>query len=115
MAEPLRFTRMKPRHHLDRGERHAEPHPGSARSVLFPFIIFTAIWGSTWIVIRGQLGIVPPEWSVSYRFAIAAAAMASIALAKRDSLRLPRSGIIAAFLLGFLQFCINFIAVYLAE
>ena len=25
-------------------------------SVTLPFIIFTAIWGSTWIVIRGQLG-----------------------------------------------------------
>lgn len=90
--------------------------PGSSfRTVTLPFIVFTAIWGSTWIVIRGQLGIVPPEWSVSYRFAIAATAMASIALAKRESLRLARSGIIAALLLGFLQFCINFIAVYLAE
>ena len=38
-----------------------------------PFIIFTAIWGSTWIVIRDQLGTVPPQWSVAYRFIIAAA------------------------------------------
>lgn len=90
-------------------------HTSSFRTVTLPFIVFTAIWGSTWIVIRGQLGIVPPEWSVAYRFAIAAAAMAVIAVAKGDGLTLPRSGILAAVALGFLQFCINFIAVYLAE
>src|SRR3954467_5368992 len=115
MAEPLRFTRMKPRHHLDRGERHAEPHPGSARSVLFPFIIFTAVWGSTWIVIRGQLGIVPPQWSVTYRFIIAAIAMAAVAVWKGDSLRIGSKGMLVAAFLGFTQFCVNFNAVYLAE
>ena len=85
------------------------------RSVALPFIIFTAIWGSTWIVIRGQLGDVPPQWSVTYRFVIAAAAMAAIAVLKGDGLRLPRSGIVAAGVLGFTQFCVNFNAVYLAE
>lgn len=85
------------------------------RTVTFPFIVFTAIWGSTWIVIRGQLGDVPPQWSVTYRFVIAAAAMALIAVWKGDGLRLPRSGIVAAAVLGFTQFCVNFNAVYLAE
>jgi drug/metabolite transporter (DMT)-like permease len=90
-------------------------HAGTFRAVTLPFIVFTAIWGSTWIVIRGQLGAVPPQWSVTYRFVIAAAAMAAIALAKGEGLRLPRSGIAAAAVLGFTQFCINFNAVYLAE
>jgi drug/metabolite transporter (DMT)-like permease len=85
------------------------------RTVVLPFIVFTAIWGSTWIVIRGQLGTVPPQWSVAYRFIIAAAAMAVIALVKGEGLRLPRSGIAAASVLGFLQFVINFNAVYFAE
>ena len=85
------------------------------RTVTLPFIVFTAIWGSTWIVIRGQLGLVPPQWSVTYRFVIAATAMAAIALLKGEGLRLPRSGIAAAAVLGFTQFCINFNAVYLAE
>ena len=49
------------------------------REVTLPFIIFTAIWGSTWIVIRDQLGAVPPQWSVAYRFVIAAVAMALVA------------------------------------
>ena len=85
------------------------------QSVTLPFIIFTAIWGSTWIVIRSQLGVVPAQWSVTYRFVIAAAAMAGIALVRRDGLKLPFSGIVAAIVLGFTQFCINFNAVYLAE
>ncbi|HET6942649.1 MAG TPA: DMT family transporter [Sphingomicrobium sp.] len=80
-----------------------------------PFAIFTAIWGSTWIVIRDQLGIVPPQWSVAYRFIIAATAMALVARWKGESLRLGRGAILPALFLGFAQFCINFNAVYLAE
>jgi drug/metabolite transporter (DMT)-like permease len=85
------------------------------RAVVLPFIIFTAIWGSTWIVIRGQLGIVPPQWSVAYRFVISAIAMAALASWKGQGLRLGAKGILAAMFLGFAQFCINFDAVYLAE
>jgi drug/metabolite transporter (DMT)-like permease len=85
------------------------------RTVILPFAIFTAIWGSTWIVIRGQLGDVAPQWSVAYRFAIAAMAMSAIAAAKREPLRLGKGGFAAAAVLGFTQFCVNFNAVYLAE
>jgi drug/metabolite transporter (DMT)-like permease len=85
------------------------------RTVVLPFIIFTAIWGSTWIVIRGQLGIVPPQWSVAYRFVISAIAMAGLAWWKGQGLRLGGKGALAALFLGFAQFCVNFDAVYLAE
>ena len=93
----------------------SEAHGSAFRTVTLPFIVFTLIWGSTWIVIRGQLGVVPPQWSVTYRFVIAAVAMGSIALIRGDGVRLPRSGVIATALLGLTQFCINFNAVYLAE
>ena len=89
--------------------------PSTFRTVTLPFIIFTAIWGSTWIVIRDQLGPVPAQWSVTYRFVVAAAAMALVARWKGDSLRLGARGLLAAAFLGFTQFCINFNAVYLAE
>jgi drug/metabolite transporter (DMT)-like permease len=85
------------------------------REVTLPFIIFTAIWGSTWIVIRDQLGAVPPQWSVAYRFVIAAVAMALVAKWKGESLRLGGKALGAAVFLGFAQFSINFNAVYLAE
>jgi drug/metabolite transporter (DMT)-like permease len=93
----------------------SEASGSNLRTVVIPFIIFTAIWGSTWIVIRDQLGTVPPQWSVTYRFIIAAAAMAAVALWKGDSLRIGGKGIAVAAFLGFTQFCVNFNAVYLAE
>ncbi len=84
-------------------------------SVTLPFATFTAVWGSTWIVIRDQLGTVPPQWSVAYRFIIAAAAMALIAWMKGERMRLDRKGAVAVLFLGFAQFCVNFNVVYLAE
>jgi drug/metabolite transporter (DMT)-like permease len=73
------------------------------------------IWGSTWIVIRDQLGTVPAMWSVTYRFVIAAAAMTVVARWNGESLRLGKGGMQAAAVLGLLQFCVNFSFVYLAE
>ncbi len=87
----------------------------SRRTVIFSFIAFTLIWGGTWIVIRGQIGTVPPQWSVAYRFIIAAIAMALIAKARGQSLRLPRRYWPGLAFLGLTQFCINFNAVYIAE
>ena len=83
--------------------------------VLLPFTIFTLIWGSTWIVIRDQLGTVPPQWSVTYRFIIAAAAMFAIAVAKQSPLRLERRDWWLVAAVGVFQFCVNFNAVYVAE
>ena len=84
-------------------------------SIAVPFVIFTLIWGSTWIVIRDQLGVVPAQWSVAYRFALAAVAMAAVAKYKGHGLALDRGGMMAAAVIGVTQFCINFNAVYLAE
>jgi drug/metabolite transporter (DMT)-like permease len=89
--------------------------PPLEAAILIPFIIFTLIWGSTWIVIRDQLGSVSPHWSVTYRFIIAAAAMMLLAKVQGQSLRLGRDGLIAALVIGATQFCLNFNSVYLAE
>src|SRR3954464_14349113 len=106
---------MRPRD-LAGGELGSERRPGErVRDVVIPFAIFTLIWGSTWIVIRGQLGTVAPQWSVAYRFVIATAAMALVARWKGESLRLGRKAVLPALVLGFCQFCVNFNAVYLAE
>ncbi|MGI8930793.1 MAG: EamA family transporter, partial [Sphingomicrobium sp.] len=72
-------------------------------TIIGPFIIFTLIWGSTWIVIRDQLGVVPSQWSVTYRFTIAAIAMAALAKWQGQSLRLDRGGMIAATVIGITQ------------
>ena len=69
-------------------------------SIIIPFIVFTGVWGSTWIVIRDQIGTVPPQWSVAYRFVIAATAMALVAKWKGQSLKIDRGGLIAAWCLA---------------
>lgn len=90
--------------------------PQSTRfSILLPFALVTLIWGSTWIVIRDQLGVVPPTWSVSYRFLVAGAVMAVWALAKRESFRLDGRGVLFVLATAVAQFCLNFNFVYRAE
>lgn len=95
---------------------NAEAAPSLASSrVLIPFALVTLIWGSTWIVITGQLGTVDPTWSVAYRFGIAGLAMLGYATATGHSLKLDRDGHIFALLFGIAQFAFNFILVYHAE
>jgi len=90
--------------------------PQSTRAaILVPFAIVTLIWGSTWIVIRDQLGVVPPSWSVSYRFLVAGLAMAAWAASRRESFRLDARGWLFAAALGLTQFVLNFNFVYRAE
>ena len=93
----------------------SERHGPEFRTVALPFIVFTAIWGSTWIVIRDQLGTVPAQWSVAYRFVIAAAAMALVARWKGERLPIDGRSLTAMVFLGFTQFCVNFNVVYFAE
>lgn len=83
--------------------------------ILLPFLLITLIWSSTWIVIKGQLGVVPPVWSVSYRFLIAGAAMLVLARLTGASLRLGRGGFVLAALLGSFQFVVNYSFVYASE
>jgi drug/metabolite transporter (DMT)-like permease len=83
--------------------------------VVLPFAIVTLIWSSTWIVIRDQLGVVPPSWSVCYRFALAALGMAIWARTNGVSLRLGRREILFCGLVGLPQFALNFNLLYRAE
>ncbi|MGJ3647984.1 DMT family transporter [Sphingomonas sp. GlSt437] len=84
-------------------------------AVLVPFAIITLIWGSTWIVIRDQLAVVPPSWSVSYRFLTAGLAMLAYAAWKREPLPRDLRGLRFAAILGLMQFVLNFNFVYRAE
>lgn len=83
--------------------------------VLIPFVVITFIWGSTWLVIRDQLGVVPAIWSVTYRFTIACAAMFAYARFSGASLRIGADGHRLALMFGLPQFFLNFNFVYQAE
>jgi drug/metabolite transporter (DMT)-like permease len=91
--------------------------PGGFRDprVLLPFLLITLIWSSTWIVIKGQLGTVPPIWSVSYRFLLSAATMLATARLAGVRIGLDRRGHGLALLLGIFQFVLNYNLVYAAE
>jgi len=90
--------------------------PVSTRTaVLFPFVTVTLIWGSTWLVIRDQLGHVPPSWSICYRFLIAGLVLIAAARIRGESLKLDRQGLAFAAALGLAQFVVNFNFVYRAE
>lgn len=92
----------------------AAPSPPGLRA-LIPFALITLIWGSTWIVIRDQLGVVPASWSVTYRFCVASLAMFAYAAATRTPLALPRTAWPVIGAVGLAQFVFNFNLVYRAE
>lgn len=79
------------------------------------FALVTVIWGSTWLVIKGQLGVVPPVWSVAYRFAIAAIMLTLFTVASGRWRWLTWRGQAFALLIGVAQFALNFNLVYAAE
>lgn len=89
--------------------------PDAQAWVIVAFVVVTLIWGSTWIIIRDQLGAVPANWSVTYRFAIAGLTMMMVAAVRRERLVLDRTGWLFVGAMGLLQFCLNFNLVYRAE
>src|SRR3990170_7612690 len=84
------------------------------QSALF-YTVTCLIWGSTWLVITFQLGVVAAEASIVYRFALAALLLMLYALARRLPMRFtPRQHAFIA-LQGTFLFSLNYILVYLAE
>jgi drug/metabolite transporter (DMT)-like permease len=79
------------------------------------FAIATLIWGSTWLAITFQLGVVPPEASVVYRFALSALILAAWCLATRRSLRFAPTQHVWLAAQGVLLFGLNYVCVYWAE
>jgi len=79
------------------------------------YILTSLIWGSTWLVITFQLGVVAAEASIVYRFALAALLLMVYTLARRLPMRFtPRQHAFIA-LQGTFLFSLNYILVYLAE
>lgn len=83
--------------------------------IIIAFLLTGSIWGSTWLVITGQIGEVPAAWSVFYRFALATPALFVVAAVMKRRLRLSEPEHRLAALVGVLQFSGNFLFVYHAE
>ncbi len=82
---------------------------------VFLFATLVLIWGSTFAAIPFQLGVVAVEWSVAYRFGIAALALALYAVLSGRSLLLPKASLPFVFLQGILLFSLNYFLVYYAS
>lgn len=85
------------------------------RHPAFAFVTLVLVWGSTWIVIKDQVGAVPPAWTIVWRFVLAGAGMIWLARVRGESLRLPAPAHGVAIAVGLLQFSCNFHFVYRAE
>ena len=64
------------------------------------FLIPCCIWGSTWLVIKYQLGVVAPEVSVAYRFGAASLLLFAGCLWRREPLRFDPRTHLAFVVLG---------------
>jgi len=79
------------------------------------FVTASAIWGSTWLAITLQLGVVAPEVSVVYRFVLAAVVLAAWCRAAGRSLRFAAADHAGIAAQGVLLFGVNYVAIYRAE
>ncbi len=83
--------------------------------LLVYFVIITVIWGSTWLVIKTQLGVIPPSWAVAYRFLLGGSVMLAVCLVRGKSLQIGAAGHRFALINAIMQFVLNFNLVYRAE
>jgi drug/metabolite transporter (DMT)-like permease len=81
----------------------------------FLYVVAVLIWGSTWIAIEFQLGVVEPEISVVYRYAASAAILFIWCKYKRLSVVFNLNSHRWFALMGLLIFCLNYIFAYRAQ
>ena len=79
------------------------------------YLITVLIWGSTWLAIKFQLGVVSPDLSIAYRFGLAAFILIVFSLIRRLPLGFSLRSHAFFALQGLLLFSLNYLLVYLAE
>lgn len=88
---------------------------GIGASTLLLFAVATVIWGTTWLVIKFQLGVVAPEVSVAWRFALASVLLLGWCVVRGLPLRFRPADHLSLAALGAVLFGVNYILVYWAE
>jgi drug/metabolite transporter (DMT)-like permease len=73
------------------------------------------VWGSSWLAIKYQLGVVAPEVSLVYRFALAAAMMMVVCVAGRRPMRFPLRAHLRMAALGLFLFSTNYVFIYMGS
>jgi len=78
------------------------------------YAIVVAIWGSSWLGVRYQLGMVAPELSIAYRFLLSAGILLVFCLATRRSLRFGARDHMFFAAQGLTLFSLNYLLFYWA-
>ena len=81
---------------------------------LLLYLTVVMIWGTTWIAIKFQLGDVPVENSILYRFIIASVLLIGFLFIAKKLKPLTRNDHFFCLLQGAFLFCFNFYAIYKA-
>jgi len=84
-------------------------------STLNLYALATLIWGSTWLAITFQLGIVPPAVSVVWRFALSALILFAYAWFRKLPLRFTARDHLWLAVQGVFMFGMSYVCVYLSE
>ena len=79
------------------------------------YALTVLIWGSTWLAIEYQLGVVAPEVSIVYRYALASAVLFIYCKIKDLSLSFNVKTHVWFLFLGLLMFCLNYVLAYRAQ
>lgn len=91
------------------------PFPGRAPMTAFLYVLTVLLWGTTWIAIHMQVGIVPVEVSIVWRFALAAAVLFPLLLVRRRLQPLGARDHLVCVCQGMTLFGLNFIGLYHAS
>ena len=81
-------------------------------SVLYSLTVL--IWGSSWLAIHFQIGVVPPEIAIVYRFVLASTLLVIWCLGRGISLRIASRHHPYLALLGLSLFSLNYLLFYYA-
>ena len=79
------------------------------------YVMTVLIWGSTWLAIEFQLGVVPPEVSLVYRFSIAAILMWGYCLWRKLPLKFSANDHVFFVVLAVCNFGFNYLLLYWAQ
>jgi len=79
------------------------------------YVITVLIWGTTWIAINYQLGDVPPEASIVYRFGLAALVLFTYCRIKKLSLAFNKKQHLQFMFFGLTLFGCNYFFLYSAQ
>lgn len=79
------------------------------------YLTTVLIWGSTWLAIEYQLGVVEPEVSIVYRYVAASLVLFIYSKYKRLNLLFDLKYHLWFVLLGAFMFCLNYVFAYRAQ